>query len=108
VPYTSNLHTWQLTRAGHYCSWSTPTLSNCRSLSLQQTSRKVKRAIFWPFAFTQVDEFGFPYKGSLSFNGLESIIMPNLEQLRQMMPISTTATQETSEEDTGGLPAVST
>jgi len=42
--------------------------------------------VSWNFDFTQVDEYGFPYKGSLTYSGLESIIMPNHGQMNSMFP----------------------
>jgi len=34
----------------------------------------------WSFDFTQVDEYGFPYQGTLTFGGLESILIPTNDQ----------------------------
>jgi len=36
----------------------------------------------WSFDFTQVDEFGYPYKGSITFGGLESVVIPDAGQVR--------------------------
>jgi len=37
--------------------------------------------VAWNFDFTHTDDYGFPYKGSLTFSGLESIVMPNVGQM---------------------------
>ena len=44
--------------------------------------------VTWNFDFTQTDKFGFPYKGSLTYSGLESIIMPTTSSLRSAIRTS--------------------
>jgi len=34
--------------------------------------------INWDFNFEQVDEYGFPYQGSITFSGLESVVIPTV------------------------------
>jgi len=33
------------------------------------------KTVFWDFDFTHTDQYGFPYKGSLTYGGLESIVI---------------------------------
>jgi hypothetical protein len=37
----------------------------------------IVKDVNWDFDFSQVDEYGFPFKGTISFGGLESVIMPD-------------------------------
>jgi hypothetical protein len=37
--------------------------------------------VSWSFDFTQTDEYGFPYQGSLTFDSLENILMPTSSQI---------------------------
>jgi hypothetical protein len=37
----------------------------------------IVKDVNWDFDFSQVDEYGFPFKGTISFGGLESVVMPD-------------------------------
>jgi hypothetical protein len=37
----------------------------------------IVKDVNWDFDFSQVDEYGFPYKGTITFGGLESVVMPD-------------------------------
>jgi hypothetical protein len=44
----------------------------------------IVKDVNWDFDFTHTDEYGFPFKGSLTFGGLESCIMPDPNQITQV------------------------
>jgi len=58
--------------------------------------------VSWSFDFTQVDEFGFPYKGSLSYSGLESIIMPSISNLTSVVRKSNAVIPEITDSGESG------
>jgi hypothetical protein len=37
----------------------------------------IVKDVNWDFDFEQTDEYGYPYKGTVNFGGLESIVMPD-------------------------------
>lgn len=41
--------------------------------------------VSWSFDMSQLDEYGFPYKGKITFSGLESIKMPEKSQIPSMV-----------------------
>jgi hypothetical protein len=41
----------------------------------------IVKDVNWDFDFTHTDEYGFPYKGSITFGGLESALMPEAAQI---------------------------
>jgi hypothetical protein len=41
----------------------------------------IVKDVNWDFDFTHTDEYGFPYKGSITFGGLESALMPDANQI---------------------------
>lgn len=41
-------------------------------------------SIDWNFDFEQVDEYGFPYQGDITFGGLESPVLPTPEQFSRL------------------------
>jgi hypothetical protein len=44
----------------------------------------IVKDVNWDFDFTQTDEYGFPYKGSITFGGLESIQMAQSGHVTQL------------------------
>jgi len=42
----------------------------------------------WSFDFNHVDEYGFPFQGTLTFGGLESIIIPTVGQINQLFKVA--------------------
>jgi hypothetical protein len=49
----------------------------------------IVKDVNWDFDFTQTDEYGFPSKGSITFGGLESSIMPDPRQITYMWNMGT-------------------
>lgn len=45
----------------------------------------IVKDVNWSFDQSQLDEYGFPYKGKITFSGLESIRMPEQNQIPSMV-----------------------
>jgi hypothetical protein len=48
----------------------------------------IVKDINWEFDFENVDEYGFPAAGSITFSGLEAPVMPRVDEISQVFDVS--------------------
>jgi len=62
--------------------WQGGSRGLCIRMGRMSLGPYVVKEVNWDFDFTQTDEFGFPYKGKITFGGLESIFVANPSQIQ--------------------------
>jgi len=63
----------------------------CIRVGRMTTGPYAVKNINWSFDFSQTDEYGFPYKGTIKFGGLEYIRIPKHDQVDKLFGIGTVA-----------------